>query len=111
MIKLWIHDLKLTNSILKATAKRPVSMEQIELMVDDIERTITANYDREVQSTRIGEMVMERLRSLDGVAYIRFASVYQQFGQISDFLEEIRKVSRGGGRGSGDIPARPGERR
>jgi transcriptional repressor NrdR len=81
---------KILLGIRKACEKRPVSAEQIELAVTHIENRINKNYDREVPSTDIGEMVMEALKKLDTVAYVRFASVYREFKDPEDFVKAIR---------------------
>lgn len=90
---------KILTGLLKACEKRPVSMNTLEAAVDDIERELRSNYDREVSSLQIGEMVMERLRAIDEVAYVRFASVYRQFKDLNRFLEELEKLlgSKGNG--------------
>lgn len=81
---------KLTNGILKACEKRPISMEQIEKLVQDIEKQIEKEGAREVRSKKIGELVMKRLQKIDEVAYVRFASVYRQFKDISQFMHEVK---------------------
>jgi transcriptional repressor NrdR len=81
---------KILVGIRKACEKRPVSAEQIEHAVARIEDQINKNYDREVPSTDIGEMVMEALKRLDTVAYVRFASVYREFKDPEDFVKAIR---------------------
>lgn len=83
---------KLTAGILRACEKRPVSIEQIEKMVDDIEGQLQSSLDREVTSMKIGELSMEQLKSVDEVAYVRFASVYRQFKDINTFMEELNKL-------------------
>ena len=83
---------KLTAGLLRACEKRPVSIEQIEKMVDAIEATLQASLDREVTSMKIGELSMEQLKSVDEVAYVRFASVYRQFKDINTFMEELTKL-------------------
>ena len=72
--------------------KRPISVEQIETMVDDIEHTIRKKYDREIYSKDIGEMIMTRLSTLDEVAYVRFASVYRQFRDVNQFMDELQMI-------------------
>ncbi len=76
----------------RACEKRPVSTEQIENLVAEIEREIRDTYDREVSSLVIGEKVMERLHSLDEVAYVRFASVYRQFADLNSFIKTIEQM-------------------
>ncbi|ABN51688.1 MAG TPA: transcriptional regulator NrdR [Hungateiclostridium thermocellum] len=83
---------KLLNGILRACEKRPVSIEQLEKLVDDIESQIHNSLQREVTSKDIGEMVMAKLKNLDEVAYVRFASVYRQFKDINTFMDELRKL-------------------
>ena len=83
---------KLTAGILRACEKRPVSIEQIEKMVDDIEGQLQSSLDREVTSMKIGELSMEQLKSFDEVAYVRFESVYRQFKDINTFMEELNKL-------------------
>ncbi len=83
---------KLTAGILRACEKRPVSIEQIEKMVDAIEGQLQSSLDREVTSMKIGELSMEQLKSIDEVAYVRFASVYRQFKDINTFMDELNKL-------------------
>ena len=83
---------KLFNGMLKACEKRPVSVSDIEHAIDDIETVLQNSLDREVTSEYIGERVMEKLKALDEVAYVRFASVYRQFKDISTFMEELNKL-------------------
>ena len=80
---------KLYNGILRACEKRPVSIETIDRMVDDIEAALQNSLDREVTSVHIGEMVMDKLKGVDEVAYVRFASVYRQFKEINTFMDEL----------------------
>ncbi len=83
---------KLLGGILKSCNKRPVTAKQIETLVDDIENTLTGSGEREGHSKDIGNMVMERLKELDEVAYVRFASVYRQFKDINTFIDELEKM-------------------
>ena len=83
---------KIRTGMLKATEKRPVSIEQIDKIVENIEKTIYNSLEREVASGRIGELVMEGLKQLDPVAYVRFASVYRQFTDIDTFKRELEKL-------------------
>jgi transcriptional repressor NrdR len=83
---------KLRAGIEKACAKRPVSAEAIERLVDEIELELRRREGLEVPAALVGELVMERLRALDKVAYIRFASVYRAFADVSSFEEEVRKL-------------------
>lgn len=83
---------KLTAGILRACEKRPVSLDSIEQIVSDIETKLQNSLDREVTSMAIGEYVMEHLKNLDEVAYVRFASVYRQFKDINTFMDELNKL-------------------
>lgn len=83
---------RLMSGIVKACEKRPVSIDQIEQIVDEIERTIQLKYDREVGSKDIGEMIMKKLSTLDEVAYVRFASVYRQFRDVNQFMNELQNI-------------------
>lgn len=83
---------KVLAGIIQACRKRPVSMEQMELMVDNIESELQNLMDREITSTKIGEMVMSELKKTDDVAYVRFASVYRQFKDINTFVAEVNKL-------------------
>ena len=83
---------KISNGILRACEKRPVSLKEIEGLIDDIESKLYNMLEREVSSERIGEMVMERLQQLDEIAYVRFASVYRQFKDINSFMTELAKL-------------------
>ena len=85
---------KLTAGILRACEKRPVSVEQIEKMVDAIEAQLQSSLDREVTSMTIGELTMDQLKNVDEVAYVRFASVYRQFKDINTFMDELNKLLR-----------------
>ncbi len=80
---------KLMNGMLRACEKRPVSMETIEKSVSEIETTLQNSLDREVTSVHVGELVMEKLKAIDEVAYVRFASVYKQFKDVNAFMEEL----------------------
>lgn len=83
---------KIMSGIIKACEKRPVPMAEIENVVDEIERGLNNMMEKEVESTFIGELIMERLRKLDEVAYVRFASVYRQFKDVSTFVAEIEQL-------------------
>lgn len=83
---------KILNGMVKACDKRQIPMSVLESIVNDIERELTNSLEREVTSKHIGELVMERLRSIDEVAYVRFASVYRNFEDVSTFIDEIRKL-------------------
>lgn len=81
---------KLLTGLLKACEKRPVSREQLERVIEDIESVMFSKFKNEVKSTEVGNLVVERLQSLDEVAYVRFASVYRQFKDINQFMSEVR---------------------
>lgn len=83
---------RLINGITKACEKRPVSMGRIEETAIEIEREIQQTNDREVSSTQIGELVMEKLYAIDEIAYVRFASVYRQFRDVNHFMNEIKGI-------------------
>ena len=83
---------KLFNGLLRACEKRPVSIETIEKIVDEIETTLQNSLDREVTSIHIGELAMDKLKDTDVVAYVRFASVYRQFKDINTFMDELAKL-------------------
>lgn len=83
---------KMINGMIKACEKRPVSMAQMEHIVNDIEKTISNSMQKEVESYDIGEMIMNRLKEVDEVAYVRFASVYRQFTDVNTFIKEIEKL-------------------
>lgn len=83
---------KVMNGIIKACEKRPVAMADIERIVDEIERGLNNLMEKEVDSTFIGELIMEQLKKVDEVAYVRFASVYRQFTDVNTFVKEIEKL-------------------
>ena len=85
---------KLQNGIMKSCNKRPVTAQQIQKLVDDIENTLAGSGEREVESKQLGNKVIERLKDLDEVAYVRFASVYRQFKDINSFIDELEKMLR-----------------
>lgn len=85
---------KLFRGMLKACEKRPVPLEDLEHMVDEIETALQNSLDREVSTDRIGVLAMEKLRGADEVAYVRFASVYRQFKDINTFMDELSKLLR-----------------
>lgn len=88
---------KILNGLLKACEKRPVSLEQLENVAAEIERKLKSeSLKREISSVEIGEMVMERLKEIDEVAYVRFASVYREFKDITTFLKEIETLQKRG---------------
>ena len=81
---------KLLTGLVKACEKRPVSHEQLEKIVDEIEAAIFGKFKNEVKSTELGNLVIEKLQGLDEIAYVRFASVYRQFKDINQFMSEVR---------------------
>ena len=83
---------KVLNGMLRACEKRPVAMADLEAAADEIEQIIQNSLDREVSTAQIGELVMERLKPRDEVAYVRFASVYRQFKDINSFMRELNKI-------------------
>ena len=83
---------KLQGGILRACHKRPVSAEQITGLVDSVENEVFSLGEKEVSSNTLGELVMKKLKQLDAVAYVRFASVYREFKDVGSFLEELKKV-------------------
>ncbi len=83
---------KLIGGLLRACQKRPVSVDTLEALVDEIETTLQNSLEREVTSEKIGAMVMERLKDVDEVSYVRFASVYRQFKDINTFMDELTKL-------------------
>ncbi len=83
---------KILGGIIKAGEKRSISMDQMEKVVDEIEKEFRNKMDPEVSSEQIGEMVMDKLRSLDEVAYVRFASVYRRFQDVNSFIDELEKL-------------------
>ncbi len=83
---------KLMNGILRACQKRPVSVETVQKIVDEIEYALQNKLVSEVTSAEIGELTMEKLKAVDDVAYVRFASVYRQFGDLNTFMKELKKL-------------------
>jgi len=83
---------KILNGMVRACEKRPVSMADLESVADEIEQIVQNSLDREVSTAHIGDLVMERLKPLDEVAYVRFASVYRQFKDINSFMHELNKI-------------------
>ena len=83
---------KLFNGMLRACQKRPVPMQVLERAVDEIEAALQNSLEREVPASKIGELAMEKLRAIDEVAYVRFASVYRQFKDVQSFKDEISKL-------------------
>lgn len=83
---------KLLNGLLRACEKRPVSLEQLEKVIDDVEAVARLSPAREISTVEIGELVTDKLRRIDEVSYVRFASVYKQFKDIDSFMEELNKL-------------------
>ena len=83
---------KLLRGLVRACEKRPVSVELLDSMVEEIEADLQNSLQREVPSSKIGELVMEKLKSVDEVAYVRFESVYRQFGDINSFMQELKTL-------------------
>ena len=83
---------KLLGGLVKACEKRPVSLMQLEQIVDNVEQRVFSALESEVSSKTIGELVMEQLRSVDEVAYVRFASVYREFKDVNTFMDELKKL-------------------
>ena len=84
--------IKLINGMVRACEKRPVSLETLERIADEIEQELQSNLEREIRTVDVGEMVMERLKDIDEVAYVRFASVYRSFKDINTFMDELSKL-------------------
>ena len=84
--------IKLINGMVRACEKRPVPLQTLEGIADDIEQELQSGLEREVNTVQIGEMVMSRLKDIDEVAYVRFASVYRSFKDINTFMEELSKL-------------------
>ena len=85
---------KIKNGIIKACEKRPVSMSKIDKLVEDVKKQIFNSLEQEISSKQIGEMVMDGLKSIDEVAYVRYASVYRQFTDISSFMNELEALMK-----------------
>jgi len=90
--------LKVVEGLKKACEKRPVSMGQIEDFVDRLERELQDVGEREIPISEVGERVMKGLRQIDGVAYVRFASVYRQFKDLNEFMDELKGMLEGDGK-------------
>ena len=84
--------VKLINGMVRACEKRPVTLSQLEAIADEIEQELQSGLEREISTVDIGEMVMARLKDVDEVAYVRFASVYRSFKDINTFMEELSKL-------------------
>ena len=83
---------KLLGGLLKAFEKRPVPYEKVQEIADSVERELRMNGESEVESTRIGELVMQHLEETDQIAYVRFASVYRQFADVKNFMQELERI-------------------
>jgi len=83
---------KILAGLIRACEKRPISMDKMEEIVTGVERSVQKKFEREVSSSRIGELVMEKLKQLDDVAYVRFASVYRQFKDVGQFMLELKDI-------------------
>ena len=83
---------KIRRGLIKACEQRPIAARDMDKIVSDIEKKVYNSLDQEVSSTEIGEMIMDRLKDLDQVAYVRFASVYRQFGDINTFMNELTQL-------------------
>lgn len=96
---------KIRRGIVRACEKRPIPSDQIEKWVDEVERELRAEFDREVPSSEVGERVMNALRSVDGVAYVRFASVYREFRDVQTFAQEILEMLHHQNRAGSEDPS------
>jgi transcriptional regulator NrdR len=85
---------KILAGLLRACEKRPISVAQLEAIVDEVEKTVQDTSDRELPTTEIGKIIMKRLKALDKVAYVRFASVYLEFEDVSEFMSELKNLVR-----------------
>ena len=83
---------KIRNGMIRACEKRPVALKDIQMVVDEIEKNLQNEMEREIASDKIGMMVMDALKKLDEVAYVRFASVYREFRDLNTFMEELKKM-------------------
>lgn len=83
---------KLKSGILKAAEKRPISLEQVEALIDDVEKELFNSTEHEVTTKAVGEAIMRKLKALDEVAYVRFASVYRQFKDLNEFMSELKTM-------------------
>ncbi len=85
---------KLLSGMLRACVKRPVTLEQIESAIDEIETQLQNSLDREISSTQLGELTLQKLKDIDEIAYVRFASVYRDFKDIDSFLSELNNLRK-----------------
>lgn len=88
----YFDKSKIINGLLKACQKRPISRVQIDAVADEVEKKISNDMVTEIKSEVIGEMIMERLKEIDEISYVRFASVYRQFKDVNTFIEEIKNL-------------------
>lgn len=88
------NEQKLREGLSRALEKRPVGEEEVETLIEDVKKDIRSTGEREVRSRLIGEIIMKRLRQLDEVAFIRFASVYRRFEDVTEFSEEVEKLAK-----------------
>lgn len=86
---------KVLNGLLRASEKRPISMGTLAELVNEVESILLENPEREIPTTLVGELLMEKLKALDKIAYVRFASVYRDFQDVEDFLDELKSVTPG----------------
>jgi transcriptional repressor NrdR len=89
---------KILNGLLRACEKRPISANQLESIVDLVEKNVQEVPDREISTSEVGKIIMKRLKTLDKVAYVRFASVYLEFEDVSEFMTELKDLVRGRGK-------------
>ena len=89
------NEVKLRNGLLRALEKRPVSTEQTELSINKLKSQLRATGEREISSEMLGNIIMEQLKALDKVAYVRFASVYREFTVVDEFVKEINTIGKG----------------
>ena len=95
---------KVLSGLMRACEKRPISMAQLEAIVDDAEKEVQESIDRELSTTEIGKVIMKRLKNLDKVAYVRFASVYLEFEDVSAFMNELKALVSS--RSTNSVPAK-----
>jgi transcriptional repressor NrdR len=88
------HREKILSGVQKALVSRPFNESDIDAIVDDIERIVIENYNKEIASSQIGKIVMRKLRDIDHVAYVRFASVYKKFEEPDQFLKELESLNK-----------------
>ena len=88
------NEQKLREGLSRALEKRPVGEEEVETLIEDVKKDIRSTGEREIRSREIGEFIMKRLRQLDEVAFIRFASVYRRFEDVTEFSEEVEKLAK-----------------